>query len=116
MSDHEILGVRKVLMTLIDLVWETIASNLSSLTSIWWEHEDVVDKLKAFRRVSAGLIYMHQPSADNSPSLSSSPSLTGSAMSTPQTSTRMSRSCALSPSRSLRPATSRSAWMIISCA
>ncbi|KAL1709873.1 hypothetical protein EV121DRAFT_252475 [Schizophyllum commune] len=33
-----------------NLVWETIASNLSSLTSIWWEHEDVADKLKAFRR------------------------------------------------------------------
>ena len=37
----------------IDIVWETIASHLSSLISIWWEHEDVVGKLKAFSRVSA---------------------------------------------------------------
>ena len=37
----------------IDIVWETIASHLSSLISVWWEHEDVVDKLKAFSRVSA---------------------------------------------------------------
>ncbi|TRM61760.1 peptidase family M1-domain-containing protein [Schizophyllum amplum] len=32
------------------LVWDSIASNLGGLTSIWWEHQDVVDQLKAFRR------------------------------------------------------------------
>ncbi|KAI5890288.1 uncharacterized protein SCHCODRAFT_02631407 [Schizophyllum commune H4-8] len=32
------------------VVWETIATHLSSLISIWWEHEDVVAKLKAFCR------------------------------------------------------------------
>ncbi|KAL1672234.1 hypothetical protein EV122DRAFT_284153 [Schizophyllum commune] len=32
------------------IVWETIASHLSALISIWWEYEDVVQKLKAFCR------------------------------------------------------------------
>jgi len=32
------------------LVWSGIADNLSSITSIWWEHGDIVDKLNVFRR------------------------------------------------------------------
>ena len=35
----------------LDLVWSGIADNLSSITSIWWEHGDIVDKLNVFRRV-----------------------------------------------------------------
>lgn len=35
----------------IDLVWSGVADNLSSITSIWWEHGDIVDKLNVFRRV-----------------------------------------------------------------
>ncbi|KAL1756342.1 hypothetical protein FB107DRAFT_211566 [Schizophyllum commune] len=31
-------------------VWETIASHLNTLISVWWEHEDVVGKLKTFCR------------------------------------------------------------------
>ncbi|KAF8985615.1 leucyl aminopeptidase [Cyathus striatus] len=45
-------------LTLIDilrnekeyLVWSGISDNLRDLVSTWWEHEDIVDQLNAFRR------------------------------------------------------------------
>lgn len=37
----------------LDLVWEGIVSDLRALSSIWWEHPEIVAKLCAFRRVGA---------------------------------------------------------------
>jgi len=42
----------------LDLVWESISANLKALSSIWWEHQDVIDKLNAFRRVNP-IIYTY---------------------------------------------------------
>ena len=43
---------------LLVLVWDSIARNLSTLVSTWWEDEAVVNALDAFRRVGSFIAYM----------------------------------------------------------
>lgn len=38
---------------LLDLVWDAIATNLSTIVSTWWENPGVVERLNVFRRVSS---------------------------------------------------------------
>lgn len=44
--------LRFVYMMYIALVWESIAESLTTLVSTWWEHENIITHLNAFRRVS----------------------------------------------------------------
>ena len=46
------MGTYSSLFLTIDLVWRSIADALGSISSTWYEHEEIITKLNAFRRVS----------------------------------------------------------------
>lgn len=41
----------------LDLVWSTIASNLSLIASTWYENTEILAKLNAFRRVRNSSVF-----------------------------------------------------------
>lgn len=45
-------------LAIIDLVWAGIGENLSALVSTWWEHEQIVDRLRALQAVSDYFIHI----------------------------------------------------------